>query len=986
MPTLTAISPQGSIGLLGQTSCYGKIISVKATGLKPSTTYLFYNNNQDISAQCHLVSPQYKKFGESLVSGPDGTLSLAFYPGITVTNYNAAYIPIWGVKTNPYSAASTPMTTAYWKWAPFSTANFKLVEASTLRPAAQAQAVSTPAPAPAVVAPAPANQPPKALPVPTSSSKTTVATSTKTTYNGGTPLSAISLFFDYIQTFYVDPNAVKNVSKVSLTGVDLWVRLKPPATNNKSGIKEPGIAVYICEVENGIPNLSKVYIESLVRKQYSEINASPDATLVTEFRFKSPVTLKSGAYYGIIINFEDPDYSLWSATEGQLLLEKNTPAAGAYADGSLFRSTNFTEQASIVGNADYFKPVKNTDLKFQVHIKKYDISQPLTFELVNDDYEFLTINDIVAGQTATFSIGERVYQDHGNTTANVTFYKTGLLSVNAASKTILGVGTQFTADLKQDDTIVITDGTLGNTDIRRIQDIDSNTKLVLDDLPSFSNSSARYKLTAVGRIHYIRYSSNTIFLDESNANSTVRFSNSGIKTLTLNAGGTGYANTDYLKTVGCGATINAVCNITTNSTGGIISINISNTGSGFTSAPETSNGSLAILKSDGTGSNGSTANIVAIIGSKLVSEISESTANVTGIINYDVDSFIPDIQIDLKSGSTVNTTYNFAFANGAEFVVSSSNEQEMSLTKTVIVDKYKALLLSKSIEAINYNKLYDGKSGIIKITFQGTNEFESPEVSLGRLGMFSFQNYINNDDTNENTRDGNAYSKHISTKINFANNRFAEDIRVISTLYKPANTDVKMYAKIYNTRDDDAFDDKEWTELEVVEGAGSFSSLADPEDYIEMSWGFPQFPNTSLTVTGGVVTELANAEIAGIVGTTSFNTELANNDLIKIYDPLFANTNYVIAVVNTVTNATHLSIKNAISNNGVVGSGIAIDKLAYKHTAFNNITNDNVVRYYNSGMIEFDTYDVFAIKIVMLSPDTHIVPRVDDVRAIGVSA
>jgi hypothetical protein len=37
-------------------------------------------------------------------------------------------------------------------------------------------------------------------------------------------------------------------------------------------------------------------------------------------------------------------------------------------------------------------------------------------------------------------------------------------------------------------------------------------------------------------------------------------------------------------------------------------------------------------------------------------------------------------------------------------------------------------------------------------------------------------------------------------------------------------------------------------------------------------------------------------------------------------------------------------------------------------------------------MVEFDTFNTFQLKIVMLSNNSYLVPKVDDVRAIGVSA
>jgi len=63
-------------------------------------------------------------------------------------------------------------------------------------------------------------------------------------------------------------------------------------------------------------------------------------------------------------------------------------------------------------------------------------------------------------------------------------------------------------------------------------------------------------------------------------------------------GGTGYANADVLTV--SGGTINAVANLTTNSTGGIINVTFSNFGSGFTN---TASLTRAITTSAGTNAN-----------------------------------------------------------------------------------------------------------------------------------------------------------------------------------------------------------------------------------------------------------------------------------------------------------------------------------------------------------------------------------------------
>ena len=73
-----------------------------------------------------------------------------------------------------------------------------------------------------------------------------------------TPLSEASLYFDYIQSFYIDPSSVAGSQTVSVSDVELFFKQKPDKENNQSQILNPGVYVYICQMQDGQPNLSKV--------------------------------------------------------------------------------------------------------------------------------------------------------------------------------------------------------------------------------------------------------------------------------------------------------------------------------------------------------------------------------------------------------------------------------------------------------------------------------------------------------------------------------------------------------------------------------------------------------------------------------------------------------------------------------------------------------------------------------------------------------
>ncbi len=92
-------------------------------------------------------------------------------------------------------------------------------------------------------------------------------------------------------------------------------------------------------------------------------------------------------------------------------------------------------------------------------------------------------------------------------------------------------------------------------------------------------------------------------------------------------------------------------------------------------------------------------------------------------------------------------------------------------------------------------------------------------------------------------------------------------------------------------------------------GNNQFSTTGNEKDVIEYEFGFYKSPNTAFSSNGTVTTTLNQSNVIG--SNTTFNSNFAANNLVKIYSPLFPN-NYVVAVVNSVTNATHMILKSNI--------------------------------------------------------------------------
>jgi hypothetical protein len=370
-------------------------------------------------------------------------------------------------------------------------------------------------------------------------------------------------------------------------------------------------------------------------------------------------------------------------------------------------------------------------------------------------------------------------------------------------------------------------------------------------------------------------------------------------------------------------------------------------------------------------------------------EISGALFNIGSIDKYKIDSFTPKLLINSPSSSDFTVSYKLTKNNNT--LSSSYNRLELIKENRVLEESF---ILSRSLEVVTAG-LYGptNRSSSILVDFSvnssNTNLFSVPYINSGELDFFINQNDINSsslatvngitDYDTEIDKNGLAKSKHISRKINFAEGRLAEDIRVFLTGYRPAGTEIKVYAKVHNPADKDTFDDKGWTPLELKDSIDKFSS-DDARDYYEYEYGAIQVPETNIGLTGTFLTVFNSDTVTTSVNQTGI---IAIGDLINIFDPLIKD-NYDVFIVKNVTSNT-IVLNKPVRNLNISGN-MFIDKLKYKNTAWNNLSNDNVIRYINSDMIEFDTFSSMQIKLVLLSNNSNIIPKVDQLQVIGVSA
>jgi hypothetical protein len=187
---------------------------------------------------------------------------------------------------------------------------------------------------------------------------------------------------------------------------------------------------------------------------------------------------------------------------------------------------------------------------------------------------------------------------------------------------------------------------------------------------------------------------------------------------------------------------------------------------------------------------------------------------------------------DYSYKGTANSSYSGgAFAKDSNFV--KVYNQDLAELRD-----YERVLRSYSNEVATGSYGTKGNS-TYEIDLYTNSQWLSPVIDLSTKTINYITNQINNDTTNEHTRYGSSRSKYISRTVVL--DTVAEDLKVWVTGYRPAGTNIYVYAKFLNSQvDSDLFDTKPWTQLEYLNNLGTiFSSPKNFEDYKEYQLGVP---------------------------------------------------------------------------------------------------------------------------------------------------
>lgn len=566
----------------------------------------------------------------------------------------------------------------------------------------------------------------------------------------------------------------------------------------------------------------------------------------------------------------------------------------------------------------------------------------------------------------------------------------------------------------------------GNTvAVRRVVEVISNTVLIVDEGIPFSNAAAYfYKsptgvLKSLGKHHIFKKSANFLHLTKSNANAQTRFVNNTILEIKVDNGGTGYSNSDYIRVSGFESVANKVvggypafANVITNANGTITKVMITNTGCGFVEKKWLRrhsgilNANVRVLNSSSSNSTGTGAKFDFDIGATLKSEFnSNNSFSECKIVNLPIHRGRPEITINNPLGTVFNLKLQHMFHMLKDnnvwggWVYHILRKEDREDTELKIFNshrfnfKWKYVLVSRSnmfitpfangtIPTTDDIGEEESNGAIITIDVVANNDYIVPHVEPEVIKMHYAKYLINNDATNEHTNYGNATAKHITTKVNFAEGRFAEDLIVYTTAHRPANTDILVYARVHNSNDPEAFDDKDWTLMECVGNNQVFANKDNSSDYYEYEYSFKSHPDKDSTLGGTVAvyqgynyvngqgTTFTNSNIYNIVRSNLVNssadfiqtgfTYYVEDDALDVYEQKFANTNQVKYRTRTgvtpITGLTNNALYYVVEANS---SGVKLSST--KNGTAVNITAVNTAFTFNSNSDVFNTEDFIAI-------------------------
>lgn len=814
----------------------------------------------------------------------------------------------------------------------------------------------------------------------TSKVVTTVSSVTNYTYTF-TPSPQVD---PILQTFNV--NEPDEISAIFIDSVDLYFYKKDLTT---------GIRIEIREMFNGYPGFNVLPFSS-VHLESSSVEVSSDGSKKTRFQFPAPVLLENKKEYaiGIMADGASPNYAIWSAEQGKFDVKSKSPIFKNSDVGVMFTSSDNKT----------WTPYQKEDIKFgltRINFVSASSDAGININFTNDDTEYVSANDLIG----SFATNEKVY--FSNSVSN-----TG--AAVRGNATISGLDSEFVSSLSSGDLVYIRNSTGSSTLVRKVV-TPSSTQVVVNTAISFNDDNA-VKIAKLsgngifnGVIKTINYSNGYIMIGNSTANSTV------------------YLTENHLiiaEKSEASATIKTINDVKYNvitpkfaiSTTPHTSIDFSLKGYSNTYSEDSNYFNLIfaqetpffdkeriVLSRSNEWKNKNGAKTLSVNAkfrsdyiklSPLIDMIKASLIATYNIVNEDTSN---------SQNQAITIQYinsNGTFNVGDTIRVIDVNTPSVTKTANVIYS-YSTNTTHGTIIA-NY---IGGSSSLSASVFtEGANIQNKTSFDFDSSNVVATMRYVNNSlsilATEKTPGSGTAKARYISKKVVLADGQDAEDLKVFVAAYKPAGTDIYVFAKFWNAYDPEFFDSKQWTQLTTDNTL--VSSKANVNDFIEYEYSVTSKGPVSFNITANAV---------GVVATS--NTIVVNNianNIFKVGDRLYyevpngltkiastdnklaANAYYYVSYANDIAIALSTTLGGAnidITDTRTDDPGevhILRNDTIRDYTAFLNTDNDNVIRYYNRDSGIFDNYKAYSIKIVLLSNNSSIIPKLQDYRAVAVSA
>ena len=345
-----------------------------------------------------------------------------------------------------------------------------------------------------------------------------------------------------------------------------------------------------------------------------------------------------------------------------------------------------------------------------------------------------------------------------------------------------------------------------------------------------------------------------------------------------------------------------------------------------------------------------------------------------------------------KGERTLNIYANLESSNTKISPVIDTETKFTTLTRNLCEPEYKLTGYYLNINTLNGtfangdnvtqgtttgNVLFANSSYVIITDVQPGKWFTAdPVITVKKTGTPSTNALISSSEYFTEATDNGYFraSRYISKTVILDDTQNSEDIIAFLAAYRPAGTNLNVYAKIQHNQDSELWVYKHWSKLAETTPPSLLSSQININDQVELKYGFPKSVNLfkTSTITDGSTT------------ITMFDTAgLSAGQFVYLADNNSTSFN-VRQIVSVPTSSTIVvdNIPSFVSSDSAVGTIGIITKLG----AFAYDLNHNIVRYVTYGDTYFDSYSTFAIKIVPVSTTPALVPRVGDMRVLALQA